>query len=139
MCRKSAHVIGLKKGWFFTSDAPALEPNRRISSLIRSFRITDLQRLILVRSCSHALCENLLGALSCARVIWKGHIVFQYVGEGSISVFALERRCPEKHLVYQNTKSPPINCTCVSISFDDLRGDVLFGTHERVCSKVSNA
>lgn len=45
MCRKSAQVIGLKKGWFFTSDAPARDPNRLASSLINSFRINDLQRL----------------------------------------------------------------------------------------------
>ena len=46
MCRRSAQVIGLKKGWFLTSEAPAREPSRRISSLIRSLRITDLQRLV---------------------------------------------------------------------------------------------
>ena len=37
--------MGLKKGWFFTSDAPALLPSLRISSLMSSFRITDLHKL----------------------------------------------------------------------------------------------
>lgn len=37
--------MGLKKGWFFTSLAPAREPRRRTSSLIRSLRMTDLHRL----------------------------------------------------------------------------------------------
>lgn len=37
--------MGLKKRWDLTSEAPAREPRRRISSLIRSLRITDLQRL----------------------------------------------------------------------------------------------
>jgi hypothetical protein len=45
MCRRRAHVIGLKKGWFLTSEAPAREPNLLTSSLMRSLRITDLQRL----------------------------------------------------------------------------------------------
>lgn len=34
-----------KKGWVFTSEAPAREPIRRSSSLISSLRIRDLQRL----------------------------------------------------------------------------------------------
>ena len=34
-----------KNGWVFTSDAPAREPMRRSSSLIKSLRIRDLQRL----------------------------------------------------------------------------------------------
>lgn len=37
--------MGLKKGWDLTSEAPAREPSRRISSLTRSLRITLLQRL----------------------------------------------------------------------------------------------
>jgi len=34
-----------KKGWVLTSEAPAREPMRRSSSLIRSLRMRDLQRL----------------------------------------------------------------------------------------------
>lgn len=37
--------MGRKKGWFFTSDAPAREPNRLASSLIKSLRINDLHKL----------------------------------------------------------------------------------------------
>jgi hypothetical protein len=37
--------MGLKKGWLLTSEAPAREPSRLISSFTRSFRTTDLQRL----------------------------------------------------------------------------------------------
>ncbi len=45
MCRRRAHCVERKKGWVFTSDAPAREPMRRSSSLIRSLRMRDLQRL----------------------------------------------------------------------------------------------
>ena len=40
--------MGLKNWWFFTSDAPARDPSLRISSLMSNFRITDLQRLLLI-------------------------------------------------------------------------------------------
>lgn len=45
MCRISAHWVVRKKGWPFTSDAPARAPSRRFSSFMRSFRMSDLQRL----------------------------------------------------------------------------------------------
>ena len=44
-CRRRAHWVFLKNGWALTSDAPALEPSRRFSSLHRSLRINDLHRL----------------------------------------------------------------------------------------------
>lgn len=43
--RRRAHEVLRKKGWPFTSEAPARDPNRRDSSLMSSFRINDLQRL----------------------------------------------------------------------------------------------
>ena len=45
MWRRRAHWVARKKGWVFTSDAPARDPIRRSSSLMRSLRISDLQRL----------------------------------------------------------------------------------------------
>lgn len=45
MCRRRAHCVDRKNGWVLTSEAPAREPMRRSSSLMRSFRIRDLQRL----------------------------------------------------------------------------------------------
>jgi len=45
MWRIKAHCVVRKKGCPFTSEAPARAPRRRFSSLIRSFRIRDLQRL----------------------------------------------------------------------------------------------
>lgn len=45
MWRKRAHCVARKKGWVLTSEAPAREPMRRSSSLMRSLRIRDLQRL----------------------------------------------------------------------------------------------
>ena len=50
MCRMSAHCVVRKNGWPLTSDAPARAPRRRFSSLMRSFRIKDLQRLLSVSS-----------------------------------------------------------------------------------------
>ena len=44
-CRSNAHCVVRKKGCDLTSDAPARDPSRRSSSLIRSFRMRDLQRL----------------------------------------------------------------------------------------------
>src|SRR4051794_21964283 len=43
--RSRAHWVVLKKGCVLTSDAPALEPNRRFSSFTSSFLIKDLQIL----------------------------------------------------------------------------------------------
>jgi len=37
--------VARKKGCVFTSEAPAREPRRRASSLRRSLRMMDLQRL----------------------------------------------------------------------------------------------
>ena len=45
MCRSRAHCVERKKGCDFTSEAPARDPIRRSSSLIRSLRMRDLQRL----------------------------------------------------------------------------------------------
>jgi hypothetical protein len=45
MCRMRAHCVVRKKGWPFTSEAPARAPSRRFSSLIKSFRMRDLHRL----------------------------------------------------------------------------------------------
>lgn len=45
MWRSRAHCVARKKGWPLTSLAPALEPNRRFSSLTSSFRIRLLQLL----------------------------------------------------------------------------------------------
>jgi hypothetical protein len=50
MCRSKAHWVDRKNGWAFTSDAPALDPRRRFSSLTRSFFIRDLQLLQLIIS-----------------------------------------------------------------------------------------
>ena len=46
MCRRRAHWVVRKKGWVFTSEAPAREPMRRSSSFMRSLRMRDLQRLV---------------------------------------------------------------------------------------------
>lgn len=45
MCRIRAHCVVRKKGWVLTSEAPARAPRRRFSSLMRSLRMRDLQRL----------------------------------------------------------------------------------------------
>jgi hypothetical protein len=48
MWRSSAHEVVRKKGAVLMSDAPAREPNRRVSSLMSSLRIMALQRLQVV-------------------------------------------------------------------------------------------
>ena len=45
MCLSRAHCVERKKGCVFTSEAPARDPKRRASSLMRSLRMMDLQRL----------------------------------------------------------------------------------------------
>ena len=69
MCLRRAHVIGRKKGWFFTSDAPAREPSRLASSLMRSFRMTDLQRLSTISNAQDRNmprnCTYLLTCVAC--------------------------------------------------------------------------
>ena len=45
MWRRRAHRVSRKKACVFTSEAPARDPMRRVSSLMRSLRMSDLQRL----------------------------------------------------------------------------------------------
>lgn len=44
--RSSAHCVWRKNWCALTSDAPARDPSRRSSSLMRSFLMSDLQRLL---------------------------------------------------------------------------------------------
>lgn len=46
--RSRAHDVVRKNGAVLMSEAPARDPSRRVSSLMRSLRISDLQRLFLV-------------------------------------------------------------------------------------------
>lgn len=45
MWRSNAHDVVLKKGCAFTSEAPAREPRRLVSSFMSSFRMSDLHKL----------------------------------------------------------------------------------------------
>src|SRR5690242_1155193 len=58
MCRISAHCVVRKNGCVLMSDAPARAPSRRFSSLIRSLRIRDLQRLV---GCQHCKDNEMAG------------------------------------------------------------------------------
>lgn len=49
-CRSKAHCVVRKNWWLLTSEAPALEPRRRFSSLISSFRMRLLQLLYTLQS-----------------------------------------------------------------------------------------
>ena len=79
---------------------------------------------------------NLLRYLRRARTLREGYLVPENVGKRCIAVLALERRSSIQHLVYQYTKGPPIDRTCVSTALDDFWRDVLLGTNKRVGSEV---
>ena len=66
------------------------------------------------------------------------YVVAQDVRKCSISVFAFERRRTKEHLVDQYAQGPPIDGAGVAAAFDYLRGNVLFGADERVCSEIRN-
>lgn len=57
MWRSNAHCVVRKNGWVFTSDAPARDPRRRSSSLVRSLRMSDLQ---LLQSSQHYSCAQFI-------------------------------------------------------------------------------
>ena len=66
------------------------------------------------------------------------YLVSQYVCKGVVSTFAFEWCRAIKHFVDEDAKCPPIYGTCVTTAFDDLRSNILFGAHERVCAKVGD-
>lgn len=107
ICRRRAHWVVRKKGWVFTSEAPAREPIRRSSSLISSLRIRDLQRLQRVNlvTPSKVLLEGdyILWYLRDARVFGKEGFVSKDIGKGNVASFALERRRAVEHFVDQNS------------------------------------
>lgn len=105
MWRKRAHWVERKKGCVFTSEAPAREPIRRSSSLIRSFRMRDLQRLekdklvLTVINPLEVFSRHVLGYLWRSRKFGESWVVPEDVGERSISIFPFERSCAVEHLV----------------------------------------
>ena len=106
MWRRRAHWVARKKGWVFTSEAPARDPRRRISSLIRSFRISDLQRLESILAIPELLCQmclDILWDLGSTRCFRKRHLISKDIGKCSVSVLAFEWSGSEKHFVYQDT------------------------------------
>lgn len=46
MCRNNAHDVVLKNACDLTSDAPALDPSRLVSSLVNNLRMSILQELL---------------------------------------------------------------------------------------------
>lgn len=67
------------------------------------------------------------------------NLLSKNVGEGRITILALERRCAVQHLINQDTQSPPIHRTRVSAAFDDFRCDVFFRPYEGIRSEVGYA
>lgn len=120
------------------SDAPAREPSLRVSSLIKSLRMSDLQRLLLLVHCKSDGGKYLLGDRWRARAFGEGYFVPQNVGEGGIAVLALERRCSVEHLVYQDAECPPIDSTRMAATLDHFRRNVLLCAYKRIRTEVVN-
>lgn len=101
MWRINAHWVVRKKGWVLTSEAPARAPRRRFSSLMRSLRTRDLQRLYFLAYCQQTSGErSLLCDLRCSRMFREWYIISQDIGESSISILAFEWRGSIQHLVH---------------------------------------
>ena len=66
----------------------------------------------------------------------KRHLISQDVCKGGIAIFALERRGPEQHLIYQYSKRPPVHCRRVAAPLDDFRGNILLSPHKRIGSEI---
>lgn len=71
-----------------------------------------------------------------ATALWEWNLVPENVRKCRIPVLALERSRSIKHLVYQDTQSPPIYSTGMSASFDDFGCNVFLSTNKGVCSEV---
>ena len=72
-------------------------------------------------------------------MFWEGHFIPQDVGESGVAVLALEGSRAEQHLINQYSQRPPINGTCVTVSFDDFGCNIFFCSDKRVGPKVGNA
>lgn len=82
---------------------------------------------------------NLLGDLLCSCMFRELNFIPQDIGESGIAILSLERRCPIQHLKDQDAQSPPVDSAGVATTFDNLGGNVLFRTNERVRSEIRNA
>ena len=72
-------------------------------------------------------------------MVWKWYLITENIGKGCIAVLTLEWCCSKEHFVDEDTQGPPIHGTGVSVSFDDLRSNVLLGSNEGVRAEVGNA
>ena len=68
--------------------------------------------------------------------LWERYLVPENVCKSRVAILALERRGSVQHFVDQDSKGPPIDCTCVSTALDNLWRNVLFGTNERIGSEI---
>ena len=66
----------------------------------------------------------------------EGYFVTEDIGEGGISVLALERRGAEEHLVDQYAQCPPIDGAGVTIAPDHLGCDIFFGADKGIGSEI---
>ena len=134
--------MGRKKGWFLTSDAPAREPSRLTSSLISSFRMSDLHRLRWnqPRLPKHEYPRpNLLADLCHVRMVRERHFISEDVRKSGVSILALEWGRSEKHFINQDAQSPPVHGAGVSIAFDHFWGYVFLRADKGIRSEVGNA
>ena len=72
-------------------------------------------------------------------MLWERHVIAENVGECLISAFALEGCGAEEHLIDQYTERPPIDCTGMTTTFNNLWCNIFFCTDERVGPKVRYA
>jgi len=140
MCRSSAHEVVRKKGAVLMSEAPAREPSRRVSSLIKSLRMIPLQRLRRLASTVHFSHSGyVLGYRRGTRSFGKRHFIAEYVGKGRITILAFERCRSVKHFIDEYAQGPPIDRAGMSASFDDFGCNILLCSYKRVGPEIIDA
>lgn len=135
MCLNNPQLTVANHLCCFTSLAPELDPSRLCSSLIKSFRIADLHRLVTGTLSGNATSFfNTLANVAFLLGPLKG-VVANYES----APVSLTPTHTHNHLVNQNAQSPPVHSRSVSTTLDDLWSDVLLGTDKGVGSEIRNA
>lgn len=82
--------------------------------------------------------NNILGSLLYTSLLWEWYFVTENVPERCIPVLAFKWCRPVKHLVYQDTQSPPIHSTGMPAAFNYLWRNVFLSTDKRIGPEIGN-
>ena len=120
--KTSSKLTSLKNGCLLISSASVLpDPSRRTGSRVSNYK--NVSRSVANHASTHLLQD---------RHGIPGHrdgverLIFEDGVEDFVLVVTAEGGLPEKHLVHQHTKRPPIDGSAVTLFEEDLRYMIVF-------------